>query len=34
MYCYEALKPIEENIKTAITNYTGAAHFDETGIYK
>lgn len=33
MSCYEILEPIEENIKHFITNYSGAAHFDETGIY-
>lgn len=31
--CHDALKPIENNIKNCITNYVGAVHFDETGIY-
>ena len=31
--CNDDLEPIENNIKDSITNHTGAAHFDETGIY-
>lgn len=31
-YCYEKLEPIEENIKTSLSNSQGAVHFDETGI--
>ena len=31
--CHEALKFIEDNIKSFIKNYHGAVHFDETGIY-
>lgn len=31
--CHDALKPIENNIKNCITNYVGAVHFDEIGIY-
>ena len=31
--CHEELEPIENNIKNSITNYAGAVHFDETGIY-
>lgn len=33
MSCYEVLEPIEENIKHSIIEHSGAAHFDETGIY-
>lgn len=31
--CHKKLEPIEENIKTELTNSTGAVHFDETGTY-
>lgn len=31
--CYQRLETIENNIKSNITSFQGAVHFDETGIY-
>ena len=31
--CYDALEPIEDNIKGSITDFQEAVHFDETGVF-